>query len=182
MNIKDKNVLFTIEWEIKDDQYWVARALELASQAASKDEVPVGAVVVLNGKEIGAGFNAPISGCDPTAHAEIRALRDAAARVGNYRLAGATLYVTLEPCTMCVGAIVHSRISRLVYGAAEPKAGAVESARRTLEEPHLNWRGEVTGGVMAEACGQAISEFFSRRRREIRARRQQNSGKGNDTP
>ncbi len=182
MNIKDKNVLFTIEWEIKDDQYWVARALELASQAASKDEVPVGAVVVLNGKEIGAGFNAPISGCDPTAHAEIRALRDAAARVGNYRLAGATLYVTLEPCTMCVGAIVHSRISRLVYGAAEPKAGAVESARRTLEEPHLNWRVEVTGGVMAEACGQAISEFFSRRRREIRARRQQNSGKGNEIP
>jgi len=167
---------------IKDDQYWMARALELASQAASKDEVPVGAVVVLNGKEIGAGFNAPISGCDPTAHAEIRALRDAAARVGNYRLAGATLYVTLEPCTMCVGAIVHSRISRLVYGAAEPKAGAVESARRTLEEPHLNWRVEVTGGVMAEACGQAISEFFSRRRREIRARRQQNSGKGNETP
>ena len=167
---------------IKDDQYWMARALELASQAASKDEVPVGAVVVLNGKEIGAGFNAPISGCDPTAHAEIRALRDAAARVGNYRLAGATLYVTLEPCTMCVGAVVHSRISRLVYGAAEPKAGAVESARRTLEEPHLNWRGEGTGGVMAEACGQAISEFFSRRRREIRARRQQNSGKGNETP
>lgn len=160
----------------------MARALELASQAASKDEVPVGAVVVLNGKEIGAGFNAPISGCDPTAHAEIRALRDAAARVGNYRLAGATLYVTLEPCTMCVGAIVHSRISRLVYGAAEPKAGAVASARRTLEEPHLNWRVEVTGGVMAEACGQAISEFFSRRRREIRARRQQNSGKGNETP
>ena len=160
----------------------MARALELASQAASKDEVPVGAVVVLNGKEIGAGFNAPISGCDPTAHAEIRALRDAAARVGNYRLAGATLYVTLEPCTMCVGAVVHSRISRLVYGAAEPKAGAVASARRTLEEPHLNWRVEVTGGVMAEACGQAISEFFSRRRREIRARRQQNSGKGNETP
>ncbi len=160
----------------------MVRALELASQAASKDEVPVGAVVVLNGKEIGAGFNAPISGCDPTAHAEIRALRDAAARVGNYRLAGATLYVTLEPCTMCVGAIVHSRISRLVYGAAEPKAGAVESARRTLEEPHLNWRVEVTGGVMAEACGQAISEFFSRRRREIRARRQQNSGKGNEIP
>ena len=134
---------------IKDDQYWMARALELASQAASKDEVPVGAVVVLNGKEIGAGFNAPISGCDPTAHAEIRALRDAAARVGNYRLAGATLYVTLEPCTMCVGAIVHSRVSRLVFGALEPKAGAVESARRTLEESHLNWRGEVSAGGVA---------------------------------
>ena len=165
-----------------EDEFWMTRALALASQADAAVEVPVGAVVVLDGKEVGAGFNAPISGCDPTAHAEIRALRDAAARVGNYRLAGATLYVTLEPCTMCVGAIVHSRISRLVYGAAEPKAGAVESARRTLEEPHLNWRLEVPGAVMAEACGQAISEFFSRRRREIRARRQQNSGKGNDTP
>ena len=126
---------------------------------------------------MGAGFNAPISGCDPTAHAEIRALRDAAARVGNYRLAGATLYVTLEPCTMCVGAIVHSRVSRLVFGALEPKAGAVESARRTL-----NWRVEVSAGVLAEQCGQVISEFFSRRRREIRQRRKQHSGKGSKTP
>src|SRR5690554_4056807 len=166
----------------KDDDYWMARALTLAAQGGSLGEVPVGAVVVRDGKELGTGFNLPISGCDPTAHAEICALRDAAARVGNYRLTGATLYVTLEPCTMCVGAIVHSRISRLVYGAAEPKAGAVASARRTLEERHLNCRVEVTGGVMAEACGQAISEFFSRRRRDIRARRQQNSGKGNETP
>jgi tRNA(adenine34) deaminase len=142
-----------------EDQHWMARALELAAQAGAAGEVPVGAVVVLDGKEI-------------------RALRDAAARVGNYRLAGATLYVTLEPCTMCVGAIVHSRVSRLVYGAVEPKAGAVESARRTLEEPHLNWRVEVCGGVMAMQCGQVISEFFSRRRREIRQRRQQHSGKG----
>ncbi|PSF07001.1 tRNA adenosine(34) deaminase TadA [Marinobacter halophilus] len=163
-----------------DDQHWMERALELASQAARLGEVPVGAVVVLDGKEIGTGFNAPISGCDPTAHAEVLAIRDASARVGNYRLAGATLYVTLEPCTMCVGAIVHGRISRLVYGAAEPKAGAVESARRTLEEPHLNWRVEVAYGVMAEQCGQVISEFFSRRRREIRERRQQNSGKGSN--
>lgn len=162
----------------REDQYWMERALDLAGQAARMGEVPVGAVVVLDGKEVGAGFNAPISGCDPTAHAEIRALRDASARVGNYRLAGATLYVTLEPCTMCVGAIVHGRISRLVYGAAEPKAGAVESARRTLEEPHLNWRVDVSGGVMADQCGQVISEFFSRRRREIRQRRQQHSGKG----
>ncbi|KPQ30376.1 MAG: tRNA(adenine34) deaminase [Marinobacter excellens HL-55] len=166
--------------EMAEDQHWMARALELASQAGAADEVPVGAIVVLDGKEIGAGFNAPISGCDPTAHAEIRALRDAAARVGNYRLAGATLYVTLEPCTMCVGAIVHSRVSRLVYGATETKAGAVESARRTLEEPHLNWRVEVAGGVMADRCGQVISEFFSRRRREIRQRRQQHSGKGSN--
>ncbi|WP_286749585.1 tRNA adenosine(34) deaminase TadA, partial [Marinobacter sp. UBA2688] len=112
-----------------DDYSWMKRALQLARQAGAAGEVPVGAVVVLDGREIGAGYNAPISGCDPTAHAEIRALRDAARRAGNYRLPGATLYVTLEPCTMCVGAIVHSRISRLVYGAAEPKAGAVVSAR-----------------------------------------------------
>ena len=159
------------------DQYWMTRALQLASEAALRGEVPVGAVVVLDGREIGAGFNAPISGCDPTAHAEIRALRDAAARVGNYRLPGATLYVTLEPCTMCVGAIVHSRISRLVYGAAEPKAGAVESARRTLEESHLNWGVTAVGGVLADQCSKAITEFFSRRRAEIRRLRKQPSGK-----
>ena len=159
------------------DQYWMTRALQLASEAAAKGEVPVGAVVVLDGREIGAGFNAPISGCDPTAHAEIRALRDAAARVGNYRLPGATLYVTLEPCTMCVGAIVHGRISRLVYGAAEPKAGAVESARRTLEEPHLNWGVTSVGGVLADRCSEMITEFFSRRRAEIRRLRKQSSGK-----
>ncbi|QSP96543.1 tRNA adenosine(34) deaminase TadA [Marinobacter salinisoli] len=153
------------------------RALELAAQAASFGEVPVGAVVVLDGREIGAGFNAPISGCDPTAHAEIRALRDAAARVGNYRLSGATLYVTLEPCTMCVGAVVHSRVSRLVYGAIEPKAGAVESTRRTLEEPHLNWKVSTAGGVLQQRCSQMLSDFFSARRKEIRQRRKRTSGK-----
>jgi len=153
----------------------MSRALQLAAQAAEAGEVPVGAVVVLDGKEIGAGFNAPISGCDPTAHAEIRALRDAAARVGNYRLSGATLYVTLEPCTMCVGAVVHGRVSRLVYGATEPKAGAVVSARRTLSEPHLNWAVEVTGGVLEQQCSEIISEFFSRRRAEIRRQRQSSS-------
>ncbi|MCM0611766.1 tRNA adenosine(34) deaminase TadA [Marinobacter sediminum] len=153
------------------DEYWMGRALELAAQAASIGEVPVGALVVLGDREIGAGFNAPITGCDPTAHAEIRALRDAAARVGNYRLSGATLYVTLEPCTMCVGAIVHSRISRLVYGAAEPKAGAVESARRTLEEPHLNWEVAAASGILQNQCSQIISDFFSRRREEIRRQR-----------
>ncbi|MGB1479312.1 MAG: tRNA adenosine(34) deaminase TadA [Marinobacter salsuginis] len=160
-----------------EDEYWMNRALQLAGEASTKGEVPVGAVVVLDGKEIGAGFNAPISGCDPTAHAEIRALRDAAARVGNYRLPDATLYVTLEPCTMCVGAIVHGRISRLVYGAAEPKAGAIESARRTLEEPHLNWDVTAVGGVLSDQCSRVISEFFSRRRAEIRRLRKQNSGK-----
>ena len=159
------------------DEYWMARALELAAQGASIGEVPVGAVVVRNGKELGAGFNTPITGCDPTAHAEINALRDASAKVENYRLSGATLYVTLEPCTMCVGAIVHSRISRLVYGACEPKAGAVESARRTLDEPHLNWQVETVGGILQSECGQIISDFFSRRRAEIRQRRKQDSGK-----
>lgn len=161
----------------KDDDYWMARALTLAAQGGSLGEVPVGAVVVRDGKELGTGFNLPISGCDPTAHAEICALRDAAARVGNYRLTGATLYVTLEPCTMCVGAIVHSRINRLVYGAREPKAGAVESARRTLDEPHLNWQVDVVGGILQEECSQIISGFFSRRRAEIRQRRKQGSGK-----
>ena len=150
------------------DARWMTRALELAGQAAALGEVPVGAVVVLDGREVGAGFNAPITGCDPTAHAEIRALRDAAARIGNYRLSGATLYVTLEPCTMCVGAIVHSRISRLVYGASEPKAGAIESARRTLEEPYLNWQVDAVSGVMQQECGDIISEFFSARRAERR--------------
>ncbi|MBL3556635.1 MULTISPECIES: tRNA adenosine(34) deaminase TadA [Marinobacter] len=160
-----------------EDEAWMGRALQLAEQAAAAGEVPVGAVVVLDGKEIGTGFNAPISGCDPTAHAEIRALRDAARRVGNYRLPGATLYVTLEPCTMCVGAIVHSRVSRLVYGAAEPKAGAVESARRTLEEDHLNWRVESVSGVLANRCSDIISVFFARRRADNRRRRQLLSGK-----
>jgi len=155
----------------------MTRALQLAREAAARGEVPVGAVVVRDDREIGAGFNAPISGCDPTAHAEIRALRDAAARVGNYRLPGATLYVTLEPCTMCVGAIVHGRISRLVYGASEPKAGAIESARRTLDEPHLNWDVTAVGGVLSDQCGRVITEFFSRRRAEIRRLRKQPSGK-----
>lgn len=159
------------------DRYWMKRALNLASLARQADEVPVGAVVVLDSREIGAGFNAPIVGCDPTAHAEIRAIRDAASRVGNYRLAGATLYVTLEPCTMCVGAIVHSRISRVVYGATEPKAGAVVSARQSFEEDHLNWQVEAKGGVMAEECSAMISEFFSARRAEIRRRRQARAGK-----
>lgn len=149
------------------------RALELAQVAAGEGEVPVGAVVVQEGREVGVGYNAPISGCDPTAHAEIRALRDAAARVGNYRLSGATLYVTLEPCTMCVGAIVHSRVSRVVFGATEPKAGAIVSTRRTLEEEAFNWRVEAQGGVLAEDCSELISGFFAARRMAVRRRRRQ---------
>ncbi len=160
-----------------EDEKWMTRALSLAAMAAESGEVPVGAVVVLDGKEIGAGFNAPITGCDPTAHAEIQALRSAARRVGNYRLPRATLYVTLEPCTMCVGAIVHSRISRLVYGATEPKAGAVESARHTLQDDHLNWQVAATGGVLGIQCSDIIQRFFARRREDHRQRKQQFSGK-----
>ncbi|MGO1463425.1 MAG: tRNA adenosine(34) deaminase TadA [Marinobacter sp.] len=159
------------------DEYWMSRALELAAQGAAINEVPVGAVVVRDGEELGAGFNTPITGCDPTAHAEINALRDASVKAENYRLSGATLYVTLEPCTMCVGAIIHARISRVVYGACEPKAGAVESARRTLDEPNLNWQVEAVGGILQDDCSQIISDFFSRRRAEIRQRRKQDSRK-----
>lgn len=156
-----------------EDRRWMTRALELARVAAAEGEVPVGAVVVHDGREVGVGYNAPIGGCDPTAHAEIRALRDAAARVGNYRLSGATLYVTLEPCTMCVGAIVHSRVSRVVFGATEPKAGAIVSTRRTLEEDAFNWRVEALGGVLADECSELISGFFAARRMAIRRRRRQ---------
>lgn len=160
-----------------EDEKWMTRALALAAMAAAAGEVPVGAVVVLDGREIGAGFNAPITGCDPTAHAEIQALRSAARRVGNYRLPGATLYVTLEPCTMCAGAMVHSRISRLVYGATEPKAGAVESARQTLQDEHFNWQIAVTGGVLASQCKDTIQRFFASRREARRLGRQHQSGK-----
>lgn len=156
---------------LSEDEHWMRRALALAEQAAALEEVPVGAVVVMDGKEIGAGFNRPISSCDPTAHAEICALRQAATYLANYRLSGATLYVTLEPCTMCVGAIIHSRISRVVYGTTEPKAGAVESSRRTFEEPQLNWRVETSGGLLAGPCSRIISDFFSRRREHLRQQR-----------
>jgi tRNA(adenine34) deaminase len=155
----------------QDDEHWMKRALALAETAGHKNEVPVGAVVVRHGREIGAGFNAPISQCDPTGHAEIRALRDAARREGNYRLSGATLYVTLEPCTMCAGALVHSRISRLVFGATEPKAGAVVSSLRVLDAETMNWRIDVTGGVLAPLCSHLLSEFFARRRQQIRRRK-----------
>ncbi|MFL1405453.1 tRNA adenosine(34) deaminase TadA [Marinobacter sp. M1N3S26] len=155
----------------EDDQFWMQRALALAAHAARLGEVPVGAVVVQGGREVGVGYNAPISACDPTAHAEVRALRDAAARLGNYRLSGATLYVTLEPCTMCVGALVHSRISRLVYGATEPKGGAVASVRATLEEPHFNWSVTTTAGVLADECGRMLTDFFAARREQIRRAR-----------
>ena len=139
-------------------------ALELAHEARRRGEVPVGAVVVAGGEVIGRGYNRPIADCDPTAHAEIVALREAGRAAGNYRLSGATLYVTVEPCLMCVGAMVHARIATLVYGAAEPKAGAVVSAMRAHEHPALNHRIAVVGGVLEDECRAVIQSFFQERR------------------
>lgn len=139
-------------------------ALEQALEAKQRGEVPIGAVVVLDDAIVGRGFNQPIGSHDPTAHAEIVALRDAARRVSNYRLTGATLYVTIEPCQMCVGAMVHARIARIVFGAREPKAGAIESAMRAHEHPALNHRMEAVGGVLEEECRAMIQDFFADRR------------------
>ena len=146
------------------EEDFMAVALRLAAVARERGEVPVGAVVVLDGVVIGEGFNQPIGTHDPTAHAEIVALRDAAARLGNYRLTGASLYVTIEPCQMCVGAMVHARIARLVYGTREPRAGAIESAMKAHEHPSLNHRMEAVGGVREEECREVIQAFFKARR------------------
>ena len=145
-------------------QVFMLAALEQARKAQAAGEVPVGAVVVKDGAIIGAGFNAPISGHDPTAHAEIRALRDAANKLGNYRLPGCELYVTLEPCAMCVGAMLHARIAHLVYGAADPKTGACGSVINLFAEPRLNHHARLSAGVLAEECGALLSSFFAARR------------------
>ena len=139
-------------------------ALEEARKGFDAGEVPVGAVVVLDGAIVGRGFNQPIGSRDPTAHAEIVALRAAAIALGNYRLVGTTLYVTIEPCLMCVGAMVHARVATLVFGAPEPKAGAVVSSCRAHELPSLNHRIEVAGGVLEGDCRALIQEFFRTRR------------------
>lgn len=135
-------------------------AFEQSAEAQRHGEVPVGAVVVRDSTVIGVGFNQPIGSHDATAHAEIVALRAAGLQVQNYRLPGATLYVTIEPCLMCVGAMIHARIARVVYGAREPKAGAIESAMRAHEHPALNHRMTATGGVLEEECRAAIQRFF----------------------
>ena len=140
------------------------RALDLARHAEAAEEVPVGALVVLDDVVIGEGWNQPIVSHDPTAHAEIVALRAAAAQIKNYRLPGATLYVTLEPCVMCAGAIVQARIMRVVYGAADPKAGAAGSVFNLLESSALNHRAQIAGGVLAEECGQSLKAFFQAKR------------------
>ena len=140
-------------------------AIELAQEASSFGEVPVGAIVVKDGQIIGRGSNAPISLHDPSAHAEIQALRDAAKNLGNYRLVNCTLYVTLEPCAMCTGAIQHARIARLVYGASDDKTGACGSVVNLMTEAKLNHHTEVTGGIMAEETATLLSTFFRERRR-----------------
>jgi len=147
------------------DEIFMREALALARQASEAGEVPVGAVVVKGGAVIGRGHNRPVSGRDPTAHAEVMALRDAAERVGNYRLGDCELYVTLEPCVMCAGAIMHARISRVVYGAADPKSGACGSVVNLFADNRLNHHATVVGGVLTDAAGKLLQDFFSERRK-----------------
>ncbi|MEO8159135.1 MAG: tRNA adenosine(34) deaminase TadA [Betaproteobacteria bacterium] len=148
----------------RSDAEFMTAALTLARQASATGEVPVGAVVVRGGEIIGKGFNAPISRHDPSAHAEIQAMRAAATALANYRLAGCTLFVTLEPCAMCAGAIMHARIERLVFGAADPKTGACGSVLNLFAEARLNHHTAVEAGLMAEQCGRLLSDFFRERR------------------
>jgi tRNA(adenine34) deaminase len=147
------------------DAAWMQQALAQAQIAAERDEVPVGAVLVDSaGELIAAGHNQPITACDPSAHAEIVVLRAAAQKLGNYRLPDTTLYVTLEPCTMCVGALVHARVGRVVYGAAEPKTGAIESAQRLFETGKFNHQPLVEAGVLAAECSALLTQFFENKR------------------
>ena len=168
-----------VEWGERSaevDERWMLEALMLAERAAAQGEVPVGAVVVCDGEIVGWGWNHQISGCDPTAHAEIQALRDAAAQLGNYRLIDCDLYVTIEPCTMCAGAIVHARIRRVVFGALEPKAGAVCSRGDLFDQPWVNHRVQWQGGVLEERCSTRISDFFRERREQRRQQKANEPG------
>lgn len=147
------------------DETFMREALALARRAAEAGEVPVGAVVVKDGVVVGRGYNQPVSGKDPTAHAEVMALRDAAERARNYRLGECELYVTLEPCAMCAGAIMHARVSRVIYGAADPKSGACGSVVDLFAEGRLNHHASIVGGVMAEEAAKLLQEFFTGRRK-----------------
>lgn len=149
------------------DRDWMEIALGEARRAGANGEVPVGAVLVRDGEILGRGCNGPVAAHDPTAHAEIMALREAAATVGNYRLPNTTLYVTLEPCPMCIGAIVHARVARLVFGATDPKTGAAGSVFNLAAAPAHNHRVRVDGGVLGDACGDELRAFFHARRRTI---------------
>ncbi|WP_455210976.1 tRNA adenosine(34) deaminase TadA [Kaarinaea lacus] len=149
-----------------NDEYWMRKALQLARHAESLGEVPVGAVLVKDNKLLAEGWNQPITSHDPTAHAEIVAMRQAGRHLENYRIVDTVLYVTLEPCVMCAGALIHARVKRVVYGASDPKAGADESVFRLLQDDRFNHRIEVTGGVLAEECGQMLSQFFQAKRKK----------------
>lgn len=150
--------------KIEMDELWMDEALLAAQQALDAGEVPIGAIVVLGDKIVGRGWNRNVSDRDPSAHAEIVALRNAGTAIGNHRLIGCDLFVTIEPCAMCAGAMVHARLKRLVYGADDPKAGAVHSVMQVLNHPQLNHKMEVRGGVAAERCAELLQEFFKSRR------------------
>jgi tRNA(adenine34) deaminase len=152
-----------------EDEAFMRLALDQARNAWVLGEVPVGAVLVQDGQVIATGFNHPIGSVDPTAHAEVRALRAAAEVLANYRLGGTTLYVTLEPCAMCAGALQHARVARVVYGAPDPKTGACGSVVDLFAEPRLNHHAQVNGGVLARECGRLLAEFFAERRARVRA-------------
>jgi tRNA(adenine34) deaminase len=149
---------------VSADERWMRHALALAARAQDEGEVPVGAVLVKDDAIVGEGWNRPIGAHDPSAHAEMLALRAAAQAIGNYRLTGTTLYVTLEPCVMCAGAIVHARVQRLVFGASDPKAGAVSSVYDVIANPRLNHRVDWSGGVLGDECGALLTAFFKSRR------------------
>ena len=148
------------------DELWMEEALRVAQRALKSGEVPVGAIVVHAGKIVGRGWNRNLTDVDPTAHAEILALREAGARVGNHRLGDCDLFVTIEPCAMCAGAMVHARLKRLVYGADDPKAGAVHSVLQVLNHPQLNHQMEVSRGVLAQRCADLLQSFFRQRRED----------------
>jgi tRNA(adenine34) deaminase len=148
------------------DEFWMEEALRAAQRALEAGEVPVGAIIVDAGEIVGRGWNRNITDLDPTAHAEIVALRQAGVNLGNHRLGDCELFVTIEPCTMCAGALVHSRVRRVVYGADDPKAGAIHSVMQVLNHPKLNHRTEVRGGVLAGRCAELLQSFFKSRREE----------------
>ena len=155
--------------QVSQDEHWIRYALSLAAKAEAMNEIPVGAVVVADNQIIGEGYNTPTVDHDPSAHAEMKAIRMAARTIENYRVINATLYVTLEPCPMCAGLLVHSRINRLVFGAFDAKTGAAGSVMQLCQHPQLNHQLEISGGVLADKCGGIISEFFKRRRAEKKA-------------
>jgi tRNA(adenine34) deaminase len=161
MTPPEKNL---VDMRLRDDAAWMELALEQASLAAQAGEVPVGALVIRDGEIIGRGHNRNLLDSDPTAHAEIIALRQAAAELGNHRLSGCTLFATIEPCSMCAGALIHARIARLVYGATDVKAGAAGSVLEVLNHPRLNHKLEVTAGILKERCSEILQDFFRRKR------------------